>query len=163
MLARNWKTARSSCRRTISQFDRLNHSRQLVQYWALFRHGTQTHFNHLIQGRKNKPLNLPRTRSIRLNKALDIMAGIVHIRFRRSTGIIQPTSWGYLRRQAVSPMALNVTDDQAVAIFREEKIINANITMKKAKGIEIFDSVNMEVGLLSEIGCNQFQGRTFGV
>lgn len=70
------------------------------------------------------------------------MADIVNIRFFRPTGIIQSASVGYLRRQAVSPMALNVTDNQAVAIIREKKIINAEIAMNNAQGMKGFESSN---------------------
>lgn len=117
-----------------SLFDRLNHFCQLVQCWALFRHDTQAHFNDLIKGRRNKPVNLPCTRCIRVNKALDAMADIIDIRFLCPTGIIQPTGWGYLRRQAVSPMALNVTNNQAVAVIREKKIINTEIRGEQCRG-----------------------------
>ncbi|MCJ1348263.1 hypothetical protein MMC31_006494, partial [Peltigera leucophlebia] len=39
-------------------------------------------------------------------------------------------------------MALKLTDDQAVAIIREPKVINTKITMNNAEGMEVFESVD---------------------
>ncbi len=90
---------------------------------------------------------------IRVNKALDAMADIIDIRFLCPTGIIQPTGWGYLRRQAVSPVALNVTDNQAVAVIREKKIINTEITVNNTEGMEMFESLD-QVENPGLIDCN---------
>lgn len=81
------------------------------------------------------------------------MADIIDIRFLCPTGIIQPTGWGYLRRQAVSPVALNVRDNQAVAVIREKKIINTEITVNNTEGMKMFESLD-QVENLGLIDCN---------
>lgn len=51
-------------------------------------------------------------------------------------------------------MALNVTDDQAVAIFRKKKIINPEITMNNTDGMEMFESTN-QVENSSLVDCDR--------
>ena len=67
---------------------------------------------------------------------------IVNIKPNRPSGILRSTIEGNLWSSSLAPAALEVAKHQTAAISREETVVDPEIAMYNAKGVEARESVD---------------------
>lgn len=121
--------------------NRLHHPSQLEQCRSLLWRLAHASIDDDLEWLGDRPLDLPRNGHIGVDHALDALADVIYIGTGSPPGI-QPAISRNLRRGPLAPPALEVADHQAATVLSKKTIVNAEVPVDDAKGVEAGQGVD---------------------
>lgn len=132
----------SSVRSTTVDGNRLHHLPQLVQGRPVVGRPAHASLDDSPEWFWHGPLDLTRDGRVGVDHALDAAPDVVDVGSGRPSRVLHPTAEGDLRGGALAPAALEVADHQAAAVLGEEAVVDPEVPVHDAEGVEAREGVD---------------------